>query len=1175
MKRKWFAKCLSLLLSTLTLFALTPSLWAGDFSADVVETHGGKVETFRIQVLQGRYLLQKREDGKQLHIIVDPAANLTRIVIPAEKTYYELPADDLFSLINNPFQAARVSASRYETRSMGRETLQGFDCSKTLIHSAGQDLMTLWTSDESLVPLKLRLNSDPPRQVELVNLKPGAVDAALFQIPGDFKKKPHPSQKKRAPDPATLSAITGSVSGEAPWGRRVKAGGELRVKVDKMRRVRVRVINLLKSEAEIVVLPFHQGKQRENIGVTPRKLEHKGSSFNRGFNKDRDMFGDAFQVDEVVVKVSSGLVHVVVDQPDKRVRDLYNRGGVTTWEGLSPDRATRLTMTGDNPDGDTTSGKILVRNDKAKTRENLPFEVKNGETKVWTFDVEKGYDVLQISVPSGQGSLRIHIEQPVTAIPEVKRVQPPSSPVQPTKAKSKPVVKSPSGQSQTVMPARMVLVLDASGSMWGQIEGKAKITIAKEVMADLISELPTDFQTGLMVYGHRRKGDCADIEMLMPVGPHNAVAMNAKVQGISPKGKTPLSESVRQAAKALRYTEERASVVLLSDGLETCHADPCALAAELAMSGVDFTVHVIGFDISQEEQTRLRCMADRTGGLFLAASDAQTLRDALLKTLDEVREPPPPVVKDPGEARLTGPASVPVGAAFQVGWEGPDSHNDYVAIAKKEPRDSAFIDYAYTSRGNPLELVAPGVAGEYELRYLHAHSNRIIGRRAIQVTPVQAEVKVSQSANVAAEIEVAWSGPAYRSDYITIAKVGDVAGRYDNYAYTSKGTPAKLWAPAEPGQYEVRYILSRGTQVLARAPLTVKSVTAQVQPPATANVAARFEVTWQGPDNGADYITIANSEDVAGRYDNYAYTRKGSPATLIAPSEPGDYEVRYIQARGTKMLASAPITIQAVSAQVQPPVSANAAARFEVTWQGPDNEGDYITIANSEDVAGRYDNYAYTRKGSPAALIAPSEPGDYEVRYIQARGTKMLASAPITIQAVSALVQPPASADMGAEFEVVWSGPDNQGDYITVAPPGDVPGRYDNYAYTRKGTPAKLLAPSEPGRYEVRYIQAKGTKLLAKASITVNAVSAKVVPPASAKAGEVFQVTWQGPDYQGDYLTVALPGDSPGRYDNYVYTRTGSPASLKAPTKPGEYEVRYILARGVKILAKRALKVIK
>ncbi|RJQ79670.1 MAG: hypothetical protein C4519_10885 [Desulfobacteraceae bacterium] len=101
--------------------------------------------------------------------------------------------------------------------------------------------------------------------------------------------------------------------------------------------------------------------------------------------------------------------------------------------------------------------------------------------------------------------------------------------------------------------------------------------------------------------------------------------MKARIAALNAKGKTPLSAAVQQAAKALRYTEEKATVILVSDGLETCDADPCALA----MSGVDFTVHVIGFDITKEEQARLRCLADKTGGLFLAAGNAQSLSDAL------------------------------------------------------------------------------------------------------------------------------------------------------------------------------------------------------------------------------------------------------------------------------------------------------------------------------------------------------------------------------------------------------------------------------------------------------------------------------------------------------------------------------------------------------------------
>ncbi len=385
--------------------------------------------------------------------------------------------------------------------------------------------------------------------------------------------------------------------------------------------------------------------------------------------------------------------------------------------------------------------------------------------------------------------------------------------------------------------ARMVLVLDASGSMWGQIDGKSKIEIAKEVVAELIDQIPADFQTGLTVYGHRRKGDCKDIEMVIPVGPHNAAAMKAKVKGISPKGKTPLSESVRQAAQALRYTEERATVILVSDGLETCDIDPCALAAELAMSGVEFTVHVIGFDISKEDQGRLRCMADKTGGLFLAASNAGSLRDALFKTVEEVKAPPPPVVEDPGTAVLEGPASVPAGSAFSVQWEGPDSRGDYIAIAEKGSKDLNYRDYRYTKKGNPADFTAPGKVGEYELRYIHAHSRKVIGRAGLEVTPVQATVQAPAAADVAVQFEVKWQGPDYPSDYVAIARPDQRAGSQVHYTYTKKGSPLKLRAPSDPGTYEVRYIMGRGSHLLAKTTIEIEAVSASVEAPAVADVA--------------------------------------------------------------------------------------------------------------------------------------------------------------------------------------------------------------------------------------------------------------------------------------------------------------------------------------------------
>ena len=295
----------------------------------------------------------------------------------------------------------------------------------------------------------------------------------------------------------------------------------------------------------------------------------------------------------------------------------------------------------------------------------------------------------------------------------------------------------------------VMFILDASGSMWGQVNGKAKIAIAKEVMRKLVDGLPQGMQVGLTAYGHRRKGDCGDIEILIEPGTLDRNAFKAKVEAINPKGKTPIMESVLQAAKAMRYTESRATVVLVSDGLETCASNPCALAAKLAKAGVDFTVHVIGFAISKDEQERLRCLADATGGMFISANDAKGLLSALNTTMAKVKQAPKAVVATPGKATLQAPAQVPVGKAFLVKWQGPDSKGDYVALVRKGDKDSVEITYAYTKTGNPVRLTAPGEKGDYELRYVHGHTSKVIGRAAIKLTPVTASVQTVAKAQAA------------------------------------------------------------------------------------------------------------------------------------------------------------------------------------------------------------------------------------------------------------------------------------------------------------------------------------------------------------------------------------------------------------------------------------------
>jgi len=247
---------------------------------------------------------------------------------------------------------------------------------------------------------------------------------------------------------------------------------------------------------------------------------------------------------------------------------------------------------------------------------------------------------------------------------------------------------------------RTMIVLDASGSMWGQIEGRAKIDIARETLGTVLKSVPAGTELGLMVYGHREKGSCSDIELAVPAGAGTTSAIERFVAGLNPKGKTPLTRAVEEAADALKYTEDKATVVLVTDGLETCEADPCALASALEQKGVDFTTHVVGFGLTEAEGRQVACLAENTGGKYFQASDAAQLVAALTETVAEAPmakpaetvaevEPEPAFNAEPDSVLSEGGPSL--GDNDDVHWE------IYKAGADGKPAGD-YIDSQYKGR---------------------------------------------------------------------------------------------------------------------------------------------------------------------------------------------------------------------------------------------------------------------------------------------------------------------------------------------------------------------------------------------------------------------------------------------------------------------------------------------
>lgn len=633
--------------------------------------------------------------------------------------------------------------------------------------------------------------------------------------------------------------------------------------------------------------------------------------------------------------------------------------------------------------------------------------------------------------------------------------------------------------------ARTILVLDASGSMWGRIDGRPKIEIAREVIGKLVDDLPEGTELGLVTYGHRKKGDCEDIELLVEPSKLDRAAFKKTVNAIQPKGMTPLTSAVVFAAENLRSTELKATVILVTDGEETCDRDPCEAAQTLEETGVDFTAHVVAFDLDDKAAKSVECLAKGTGGLFLKADNATTLADALQMVIEPEPEEPP--MEEPGEATVSGPETVVAGSEFEATWTGPDERGDYLTIVPKKFEDGAYRNYEYTRSGSPLKITAILDEGPAELRYMHGRTGKVLGRADIGVVPAEVSLKAPEAAVAGSGVAIEWTGPDNRGDYLTIVPVDTEDGKYARYAYTRDGSPAEVPAPVEPGDCEVRYMTGQGGRVLARVPLKVTAAEVTLKAAETAVAGAAVPVEWTGPDNQGDYITIVPAGTEDGKYAKYAYTRSGSPAKVPAPVEPGDCEVRYMTGQGGKVLARIPLKVTPAEVSLSAPESVTAGSTVTIEWTGPDNQGDYITVVSKDLEDGKYARYAYTRAGSPAKVDAPIEPGDGEVRYMSGQGAKVLARVPIKVEAAEVSLKAPEAAAAGSEVTIEWTGPDNRGDYITIVPKDLEDGKYAKHAYTRAGSPVKVAAPKEPGACEIRYMAGQGDKVLARVPIEIEA----------------------------------------------------------------------------------------
>ncbi len=379
-------------------------------------------------------------------------------------------------------------------------------------------------------------------------------------------------------------------------------------------------------------------------------------------------------------------------------------------------------------------------------------------------------------------------------------------------------------ENGTDQPAKLMIILDASGSMWGRMEGRTKIEIARDVLAEVIRELPDGTQVGLVAYGHRVKGDCNDVEELVPLAPLNKETFVATLNRLDPKGMTPMLDAISQTVERLKSETGSTTVLLVSDGKETCADNPCDGISKLKTGNVQFVLHIIGFNVTPEEKEQLTCMAQAGGGVYFSADDTAGLKNALTQVRESVSVGTGAGKLVLNKASFAPRESIPVDFEAKAdyadnAWIGivPDT----VPHGQEVVADKHDLAYQYLRRKTTgtLTFTAPAEPGSYNMRMFNTDSVGV-ETASVPFTVTNPDslgsIQLDRTEYAAYDpVQVTFEAQNWYKDNAWIGiipsniphgKEVDSDGNYVVYEYCRSHPDGKVTftAPSELGSYDVR-----------------------------------------------------------------------------------------------------------------------------------------------------------------------------------------------------------------------------------------------------------------------------------------------------------------------------------------------------------------------------------
>lgn len=173
-------------------------------------------------------------------------------------------------------------------------------------------------------------------------------------------------------------------------------------------------------------------------------------------------------------------------------------------------------------------------------------------------------------------------------------------------------------QNNTPQKTRILFVLDCSQSMYGLWGNEQKMIVAKRLLTKAVDSLRNveNLELALRLYGHQSplaagQRDCKDTKLEVAFAAKNHNQIIEKIKSIIPKGTTPIAYSLEKSANDFPpCTNCRNIIILITDGIEECDGDPCAISLALQRNGVVLKPFVIGMSLSVEVADAFKCVGN-------------------------------------------------------------------------------------------------------------------------------------------------------------------------------------------------------------------------------------------------------------------------------------------------------------------------------------------------------------------------------------------------------------------------------------------------------------------------------------------------------------------------------------------------------------------------------------